>query len=146
MEKNQLQRQNHSQNNERKLETLTTNEVMDILIFSKISKPNNFEALSKEEWKWLITEIKKDFGTTITQGELLKIITNGVKGYYDKTQFALNGFTIYKWIRIFLQTKPKIKLPCPASIESFYWEQMSEIDQQKWLNTQPKQIDEPKNK
>ena len=133
MEKRQLQVQNHLQNKERKLATLTNNDVMDVLIFSKISKPNNFESLSSDEWKWLCGEIKKDFGDKLTQGDLMEIITNGIKGVYDKTQFALNGFTIYRWIRIFLSQRPKVSIPCPQGIEPFYWNQMVEREQKHWL-------------
>ena len=121
------------QKSEIRLATLTNNEVLDVLIIANVSKPNNFHSLTKEEWKWLVTEIKKDFGDKLTQEDLIKIISNGVKGMYDKNQFVINGFTIYKWIRIFLATKPKQTIPCPKGYNSFYWEQMSEREQLAWL-------------
>jgi len=115
------------------LGTLTNNQVLDVLIVANISKPNNFNSLTKEEWKWLVTEIKKDFGDKLTHAELVQIIANGTKGMYDRTQFVINGFTIYKWVRIFLSTKPKKSIPCPKDYDSFYWEQLSEREQLAWI-------------
>ena len=132
-----MQRQeNQLQTNEKKLATLTNNEVLDILIISNISRPNNFNSLTKEEWKWIVTEIKKDFGEKLTHNKLTNIISNGVKGRYDKIQFVVNGFTIYKWIEKQLEIdrlSPKKELPCPSNIESFYWTQMTERDQLAWI-------------
>lgn len=128
-------------NNEKKLATLTNNEVLDVLIVTNVSRPNNFNSLTKEEWKWIVTEIKKDFGEKLTLGELVQLITNGVKGEYDKTQFVVNGFTIYRWIKTWIQNRPTKVIPKPNNIEDFYWNQMSVTDQQKWIDNQPKKIE-----
>lgn len=124
------------QKSEQKLGTLTNNDIFDVLVIANVSRPNNFESLKKDEWKWLCGEIKKDFGDRLTHGELIEIIYNGAKGKYNKTQFTINGFTIYKWIEIYMEIKksmPKKELPCPPGIDSFYWTQMSERDQISWL-------------
>lgn len=89
------------------METSTNNEIVDILLIANISKPNNFDVLSANEWKWLVKEVKKDFGNKLTQGELMEIISNGAKGKYNKTQFSINCFVIYKWIEKFLEDKAK---------------------------------------
>lgn len=127
---------NQLQNSETKLAALTNNQILDILIISNISRPNNFNSLTKEEWKWIVTEIKKDFGDKLTHSKLTSIISNGVKGRYDKIQFVVNGFTIYKWIEKQLEIDklaPKKEIPRPSNIESFYWTQMSERDQLAWV-------------
>jgi hypothetical protein len=138
MENQELPKENQLAIYDKKLATLTNNEVADILVIANISKPNNFNSLTKEEWKWLVTEIKKDFGNKLTQEELMQVISSGVKGMYDKTQFTINGFTIYRWIRTFLETRPKKELPCPENIERFYWNQMSEREQIQWLEKNKK--------
>lgn len=86
------------------------------------------------EWKIICTEIQKDFGEKLTKQELLEIITNGWKGVYDNTQYAINGFTIYKWINAYLKSRPKKEIPCPKGIENFYWIQMSDREKMEYLN------------
>lgn len=140
MAKNQLQKVNQYQKSEQKLAILTNNQILDILVIANISRPNNFNSLKKEEWKWLVEEIKKDFGDKLTSKELMEIISNGAKGVYDKNQFVVNGFTIYKWIRIWIETRPKVEIPCPQGIESFYWIQMGEKEQLSWLENNTKII------
>lgn len=133
-----MQKQNLLPSNEQKLATLTNNQVLDVLFVANVSKPNNFNSLSKEEWKIICENIKKDFGEKLTYEELGQIISNGWKGWYDKTQFTINGFTIYRWIRTFLETRPKKEIPCPENIERFYWNQMGEREQLQWLEKMEK--------
>ena len=129
-----------------KLATLTNNEILDVLIVAQVSRPNNFNSLTKPEWKFICTEVKKDFGDLITHGDLTAIISNGVKGLYDQNQFVINCFTIYKWIRKWIANKPKVVLPCPKGMQSFYWNQMSDFDQKKWIEEHPEKVEKIENK
>ena len=127
------------------MEILTNNEILDVLIVAQVSRPNNFNSLTKPEWKFIVTEVKKDFGDLITQKELTEIVSNGVKGFYNQTQFVINCFTIYGWIRKFLQDKksmPKQEIPCPKNMQSFYWNQMSERDKQNWIEKNPEKVED----
>ena len=54
--------------------------------------------LSADEWEWLCVEIKKDY-SNLLQSELTDIISKGIKGFFNEKQFAINAFTIYKWIK-----------------------------------------------
>jgi len=114
---------------------------LDVLIVAQVSRPNNFNSLTKPEWKFICTEVKKDFGNLITHGELTEIISNGVKGVYDQNQFVINCFTIYKWIRKFIATRQKKEIPYPSGIESFYWTQMSDADRLDWLNKNHEKVE-----
>lgn len=128
------------------LSTVPNGEILKVLIVANISRPNNFEVLTAGEWKTICEEIKKDF-PDLTYEELKGIVLRGAKGKYNKHQFPINCFTIFKWIEMYLEIKksmPKKQIACPSNIESFYWVQMSETEQQKWLNNLPKQIDEHK--
>lgn len=126
---------------EQKLATLTNNQIGDILVVANVSRPNNFNTLTTSEWKWLCVEIKKDFGDKLTHGELEKIISNGVKGEYDRSQFVVNGFTIYKWIKKFIETRPKQSIQCPKDYDPFYWSQMAEREQIAYIGNKNKSLE-----
>ena len=148
MGNNQLQKANQLPTSDQQLGTLTNNKILDVLVISNVARPNNFETLTTPEWKWICEEIKKDY-PNLSYQELLKIITNGAKGKYNKQQFSINSFTIFKWIDMYLEMKksmPKKALPCPKGMQSFYWYQMSNFDQQKWIEEHPEKVEKIENK
>lgn len=126
-----------------KLSTVPIGKILSAIIVANLSRPNNFEILSPQEWKTICEEIKMDF-PNLSYAELKLIILNGAKGKYNKNQFSINFFTIYKWIEMYLEIKkamPKKELSCPKNIESFYWNQMGDRDRQAWKEKYPEQFE-----
>ena len=122
------------------LSTVPNGEILKALIVANISRPNNFEVLSPSEWKLICEEIKNDF-PNLSYEEFKHIILNGAKGKYNKQQFPINCFTIYKWIEKHLEIKkllPKKEIPCPEGFESFNWTQMSERQKVEFIESKNK--------
>lgn len=135
MANHHLQKHSPSKITETKLSTVPIGEILNAVVVSQISRPHNFESLTAKEWKWVCSEIQKDY-PDMTYGELAEIIINGVKGKYNKQQFAINAFTIFRWIEKALEIKknaPKKYLPCPENVDRFWWAQQTYNQQVEYM-------------
>ena len=57
--------------------------------------------LEPKEWIWVCKMVKRKF-PDLKLCELITIIDNGTTGEYNERQFAINSFTIFRWIRVYL--------------------------------------------
>lgn len=73
-----------------------------------MARPNNFELLKPEEWGVIIKWIEKKH-PELTVSVLEGIIFNGATGEYDKIQPAINSYTIFSWIKKYLDGESERK-------------------------------------
>ena len=73
--------------------------------------------LTPDEWRWIRDEIIKDKRyAKITVTQLDEIISNGVKGRYDKFPQPINATTIFNWIEKWIKiTYPNRMQPAWAT-------------------------------
>ena len=81
-------------------------EMSEVLTQANISRPSNFQLLSPDEWVWIMDRIQENRKyKELTLEELDMVIKNGTIGRYNKTQFAVNAFTIFSWLNKYISDK-----------------------------------------
>ena len=73
--------------------------MVKIITQANISRPNNFVMLNPEEWLWIVDDIRvHPKYKMLSLGDLEKTIKRGIRGEFNKTQYCVNAFTIFKWL------------------------------------------------
>lgn len=68
-----------------------------------LGRQSNFNELKPDEWIAIECLVRKQCQHRLTLAQLREAMELGVRGKYNEKQFQVNGFTILKWIDLYIE-------------------------------------------